>query len=69
MINLNEAIKSIKSVGSKNVRSVPEPGQGFDGRHRIEICQSGVWNPIVSGITKTMAEDIIKQALNRTICG
>lgn len=69
MINLNEAIIQIKAAGSANVRAVPEPGQGFEGRYRIEINKYGVWTPIAIGLTKKIAEDVITQALNRTICG
>ena len=53
----------------KNVRAVPSPGSGYNGEYRIEICEAGVWTPIATGLQKTMADNIIIQSLNRTICG
>lgn len=69
MVNLNETKARIKNVGTKNVRVVPMSGQGFSGDHQIEVCDGGIWTPIAIGLTKTMAEGIVRDALSRVICG
>jgi len=37
--------------------------------YKIEILQGGVWITAVSGLTKPIAESILENASNRTICG
>lgn len=69
VLNINEAIVQIKAVGATNVRSVPMPGQTINGQHQVEIRKDAVWTPIVVGLAKHIAEGIIAQATNRTICG
>lgn len=70
VFNLNETVNKIKSVGSPNVRSVPMQGNDpVNGLYQIEIYEGGVWKALVSGLKKPMAEDIIRQALNRVILG
>lgn len=69
MINLNETIQRIRAVGAHNARSVPMAGESIDGQHQIEIKEDSGWQPIVSGITKRTAEDIISQATNKVILG
>jgi len=67
-MNLNEAIQKIKQAGATNARSVPMPNSSVrGGDYQIEICQNGVWAPIVTGVKQPMAESIIAQALNRVI--
>ncbi len=69
-VNLNEAIASIKRAGVANVRSVPMPGQNYNvGMYQIEIKNGNDWAPIVEGIPRATAENIIAQATNRVICG
>lgn len=70
MINVNEAIQKIKKVGQTNARAVPMPGQSVaDGNYQIEIKEGSSWHPIVTGIKKRMAEDLINQAVNKVILG
>jgi len=70
VFNLNETVNKIKQVGSSNVRCVPMPGNdALNGNYQIEIYDGGSWRPLVTGVKKAMAEDIIKQALNRVILG
>ena len=70
MINLNEAVQKIKQVGGTNVRAVPMSGQSVQGgQFQIEVKEGGAWSPIVSGVSKKIAEDIINQAINRVILG
>lgn len=68
MVNMNEAIRKIRSVGPQSVRAVPMPDQPVDGDYQIEINNGG-WEPIVTGVKKQMAEDIIRQATNRVLLG
>jgi hypothetical protein len=70
MININEAIQQIKTAGASKVRVVPMPGANvLSGDYQIEILGSGGWAAIVTGIKKSMAEDIVSQATNRVILG
>lgn len=69
-ININEAIQKIKQVGASSVRTVPMAGEAVDGgQYQIEVQENGSWTAIVTGVKKTMAEDIIRQATNRVILG
>jgi len=69
-MNLNEAIKKIKKVGASNVRVVPMPNQSIkDGDHQVEIKEGSNWLPIVTGIKKQMAENLVSQAVNKVILG
>jgi len=69
-INVNEAIQKIKQAGSSSVRAVPMPGQNvLSGDYQIEVKAGDMWSPIVVGVNKKIAEDIITQATNRTILG
>lgn len=70
MLNVNEAIQKIKSIGASNVRIVPMAGQPINnGDHQIEIKSGSNWETIVSGVKKRMAEDIVNQAINKVILG
>ncbi len=70
MINLNETINTIKKIGASNTRIVPMENQNpLDGNVSIEVRLDGNWSPVVSGIKKSTAEDIIRQATNRVILG
>lgn len=69
-INVNDAVSAIKKAGVVNTRVTQMPNQSLDGLHQIEVQTTpGVWQPILMGIKKTMAEDIIRQATNRVILG
>lgn len=68
--NINEVVQTIKQKGVMNSRVVPMPGQNpVDGLYQIEILEGANWNPIVTGIKKSMGEDILKTASNRVILG
>lgn len=69
-INVNEAVATIKKVGANNTRVIQMPNQSLDGLHQIEVqLNPGVWQPILTGIKKTMAENIVREATNRVILG
>lgn len=69
-ININEIVETIKKNGVHKSRLVPMPGQSpIDGLYQIEISEGNGWNPIVTGIKKSMGEDILKTASNRVILG
>jgi hypothetical protein len=71
-INVNEAVQKIKAKGAKNVRIVPMNGQSISGGdYQIELMEtdSKIWQPLVSGIKKKMAEDLVNQAINKVILG
>lgn len=67
--NLNEANARIRKAGSRNVRTVPMPGEKIDGQYQIEILEGGNWSVVLSGTTKKIAEDIVAAACNRVILG
>lgn len=70
MYNLSEAVQQIKTAGAKNVRVVPMSGQPVNtGLYTIEVKQGQGWVGIVDGVSKTVAEGIVTQAVNRVICG
>jgi hypothetical protein len=69
-ININEAIQKIKQAGSACVRAVPMPNQNvLTGDYQIEIKTGDIWSPIVIGVSKKIAEDIITQATSRLLLG
>ncbi len=68
--NMVETVNKIKSVGANNVRTVPMPGQPVTGGlYQIEIMENSTWSAIAIGLPQTTANDLIRQAMNRTICG
>jgi hypothetical protein len=67
--NINEAVEAIKRVGGTNARIVPMPGQDVNGRQQVEIREGTSWYPVVTGVSRKMAEDIIAQAVNKVILG
>lgn len=66
-MNIKETINKITKAGQNNVQ-ITNVGGG-QNEWAIEIRLGGVWTPILSGLPKPMAEDIVKQAKNRVICG
>ncbi len=68
--NINEAVEKIKKIGASNARIVPMPNENaVTGLHQIDIREGQSWVTVVSGITKSMGEDLVSQATNRTILG
>lgn len=67
-MNITEAKNTIKSAGSNNVRVVPMPGQPFDGDHQIEV-KTDSWHVVLSGLSKSMAEGLVREATNKVILG
>lgn len=60
----------IKSAGPTKVRAVPMSGQNsIDGFYQIEIMDNGTWSTIIGDLSKNIAEDLIRQTVNRVICG
>lgn len=69
-VDLNEAIQRIKAAGTNNVRVVPMTGQHcINGQFQIEVKENSGWVPIATGLYKSVAEDIIKQATSKLILG
>ena len=69
-VDMNEAIRKIKSAGENNVRSVPMSGQSVQGGdYQIEIREGSNWITVVTGVQKAVAESIVSQAVNRVILG
>lgn len=69
-ISMVEAVERIKRAGSTNVRAVPMPGQSATGgMYKVEIMEGGGWVSVAEGLPQTTAQDLIRQAGNRTICG
>lgn len=70
LVNVNEAAQKIKQVGANNVRVVPCPGANIQtGQYQIETCERNSWSIIATCPNKKIAEDIVSQAINRTILG
>lgn len=70
MINVNEAFVRIKKAGSNNVRVIPMPGQdALNGLYQIEINESNNWSVIATGMPRSTADDLVKKATSRVICG
>lgn len=60
----------IKQAGSTNVRILPMQGQSItEGDYQIEIKKENAWTPIMVGVKKPIAEQIVQNALNRVILG
>ncbi len=69
-MNINDVVAQIKSVGVNEVRVTTMEGQScIDGDCQIDIRQSGAWNTILSGVKRTMAENIVRQSRDRVILG
>lgn len=68
-MNINEALQKIRKVGASNVRVLPMEGQSFNGLHRIEIRDQGAWAMVIEGVEKCMAENLVRQAVNKVILG
>lgn len=69
-INLNEAIVKIRKLGDRSVRSVPMVGEKVNsGLYCIEVFEGNSWSPIIEGVTKSTADQIISQATNKTLLG
>lgn len=69
-VDVNNVTIAIKRAGATNVRITPMAGQSItEGDHQIEINQNGTWSAIATGVKRTLAEQLVNQALNRTICG
>lgn len=70
MIDLSNAHVAIRIAGGSNVRIVPMEGQSVtDGDYQILVNKDQNWQPVVVGVKKIIAEQIVAQALNRVICG
>lgn len=68
--NLNEAIQRIKQAGVNHTRILPVTGESALGDNQeIQVKESGEWRTVVTGIKRSMAEDLVRQATNRVILG
>lgn len=61
---MQKTINKITMAGKGGARIKPD-----GANYKIEILQGGVWITAVSGLTKPIAESILENASNRTICG
>ncbi len=69
-LDISEATRAIKKAGSSNVRIVPINGQHpINGLQAIEINENGSWTQIVSGISRSMVDGLIKQATDKLLLG
>jgi len=69
-LNMVETVNKIKKAGTTNVRTVPMPGQPVTGgMYQIEVKEGTAWSVIAEGLPQTTANDLIRQATNRVICG
>lgn len=69
-IDVNGAIIAIRNAGASRVRILPMIGEdAINGNYQIEVNQNGGWAQVLTGVKKNMAEQMVTQALNRTICG
>ncbi len=64
-MNLQEAITEVRSSGVQNTRITPIAGTK---KSKIEVNKNGQWTEVLQ-IDSILAEDVIKQATNRVICG
>lgn len=62
---IKETVDKIRQVGTTNVRKVPNSGGTMD----IQVCESGNWRTILSGVLAGAADDIIRQATNKVLLG
>ena len=65
ILNINEVVAKIKKTGAANARTV----EAGDGSCKIEIRENGQWEPLITGISRKIAEGILQQATNRVILG
>ena len=69
-INVNDAVQAIRKAGSINTRISQMAGETMDGSHQIEVQNSpGIWQVVLVGIKKPLAESIVREATNRVILG
>lgn len=62
-MDLQEAIKKIRSVGKNRVRVIPMDDQPvFNGLHKIEIKTSQGWVPVLEGVVESMAREVVSSA-------
>jgi len=66
-MNMSPLVDKIKN--SANSRVVPMPGESIDGKYQIEVYTNNKWETIISGLGKSIAEDIVRQASNKVILG
>jgi len=64
MVNLNEAINKMTKAGPGNVKVIQDKE-----KYKIEAKVGGVWVPVIGGLEKSIAENLVLKALNRTILG
>lgn len=69
-LDVNSATQEIKKAGATNVRITPMAGQSItEGDYQIEVNRNGMWSPIMTGVKKPIAEQVVNHALNKVICG
>ena len=69
-MSMVETVNRIKKAGDTNVRAVPMSGQpATGGLYQIEIKESTGWSVVAEGMPQSTAQDLIRQATNKMICG
>lgn len=65
MVDLNETINKVKSAGKSGSRIVIDG----DGKCSVEVKDGAGWSAVITGISKTMAEEIMSRASDRLLLG
>ena len=68
-VNINSVVEEIKKVGQSNVRIVPMPGSTVDGLQMIEVRSGSEWKCVAENVSRSIANDLVRQASNRVILG
>ena len=61
----NAALAKMRKAGKPNVRVTAAE----NSMCKIEVLEEGNWKDVTGNITSESANDMVKQAQNRTICG
>lgn len=69
MVNLTETVNAIKAAGPLKVRIVPQTGEHYEtGLYVIEILKESSWCPILSGVPRQTADNLVNQASCNLLC-
>jgi len=65
-MSLKETIERVKSVGIDKARIVPADKSG---KFVLEIEENKQWVKVTKPMSRTMTEDVLRQATNKVILG
>lgn len=63
-MNMKEIISQLRQAGKKNIRIVQQQEECT-----IEVNNGSSWSPVLSGIKKDLAEDIVQQSVGNVLLG